>query len=241
MARAWPRVPACWPRRRCFAVLFGLAVSVDYPRAAGGFKGDEATYYSLTHSIARDFDFTFQRQDLVRVWEEFSGPEGIFLKRGSRIAFARTSAFPFIRMVRTADPARYRLYYAKSYIYPLFAAPFVRVFGTNGFLVFHALLLALSFALATRFLEARGARTVMAASFAAVFLFASVVPVYFFWLMPELFNFSSCSAPISSGPTSSSRRRRSLGAGSNAFCARPDRTMRRPSCWVLRRSPSRHT
>ena len=173
-----------------FAVLFGLAVSLDYPRAARGFKGDEATYYSLTHSIARDFDFTFQRQDLVRVWEEFPGPEGIFLKRGSRIAFARTSGFPFIHMVRTEDPARYRLYYAKSYIYPLFAAPFVRVFGTNGFLVFHALLLALSFAVATRFLEALGAKTVMAASFAAVFIFASVVPIYFFWLMPEVFNFS---------------------------------------------------
>ena len=173
-----------------FAVLFGLAVSLDYPHAARGFKGDEATYYSLTHSIARDFDFTFQRQDLVRVWEEFPGPEGIFLKRGSRIAFARKSGFPFVRMVQTEDPARYRLYYAKAYIYPLFAAPFVRVFGTNGFLVFHALLIALSFGVATRFLEALGAKTVLAASFAAVFIFASVVPIYFFWLMPEVFNFS---------------------------------------------------
>jgi hypothetical protein len=173
-----------------FAVLFALAVSLDYPRAARGFKGDEATYYSLTHSIARDLDFTFQRQDLVRVWEEFPGPEGIFLKRGSRIAFARTSSFPFVRMVQTEDPARYRLYYAKSYIYPLFAAPFVRMFGTNGFLVFHAILLTLSFAVGYRFLATLGAKPAIAASFSAVFIFASVVPIYFFWLMPEIFNFA---------------------------------------------------
>ena len=123
-------------------VLLGFAVSVDFPRASLGFKGDEATYYSLTRSLARDFDFTYQRQDLVRVWEEFPGPEGIFLKRGSRVDFERSSSFPFVRMIRTEDPARGRLYFAKSYIYPLFAAPFVLVFGTNGFLIFHALLLA---------------------------------------------------------------------------------------------------
>ncbi len=34
--------------------------------------------------------------------------------------------------------------YGKSFIYAAFAAPFVRLFGTNGFLVLHALLLALA-------------------------------------------------------------------------------------------------
>ena len=129
-------------------------MSVDFPRAANGFKGDEATYYSLTYSLARDGDFTFQRQDLVRVWEEFSGPDGIFLKRGSNVDFRRSSTFPFFTMERTPDAARGRLYYGKSYIYPLFAAPFVWLFGTTGFLVFHALLLTLDFALAYRFLAA---------------------------------------------------------------------------------------
>ena len=170
------------------AILLGFAVSIDYPRTARGFKGDEATYYSLTHSIARDFDFTFQRQDLMRVWEEFPGPEGIFLKRGSKVDFQRVSEFPFVRLVQTEDPARYRLYYAKAYIYPLFAAPFVRVFGTNGFLIFHALLLTLCFGVAYRFLAALGAGPALASSFAAAFIFASVVPVYFIWLMPEIFN-----------------------------------------------------
>jgi hypothetical protein len=184
------RRPALAVTAAVFAVLLGFAVSVDFPRAAGGFKGDEATYYSLTYSLARDVDMTFQRQDLVRVWEEFSAPEGIFLKRGSRVDFQRADGFPFVRMVQTEDPARGRLFYGKSFIYPLFAAPFVRLFGTNGFLVFHALLLAICCAAACRLLGAGGTSPALAAAFAAVFLFASVVPVYFVWLTPELFNFT---------------------------------------------------
>ena len=93
-------------------------------------------------------------------------------------------------MERTPDTARGRLYYGKSYIYPLFASPFVWLMGTTGFLVFHALLLTLNVALAYRYLAARGSSPGLAAGFAAVFLFASVTPVYFVWLAPELFNFT---------------------------------------------------
>ena len=53
----------CWP----------FALTIDVPKSARGFKGDEATYYSLAHSLARDFDFTFERKDLIRVWEDFPG------------------------------------------------------------------------------------------------------------------------------------------------------------------------
>ena len=67
-------------------VLLAFAVSVDFPKAnGGGFKGDESTYYVLAHSLARDFDFQYERRDLVSVWEEFPGPQGIFLKRGKSI------------------------------------------------------------------------------------------------------------------------------------------------------------
>lgn len=173
-------------------VLLGFALSINFARTAHGFKGDEATYYSLTHSIVRDRDFTYQHRDLVRVWEEFpSGPEGIFLKRGSEIhGLRRVPGFPFVALDQSPDRSEVRLFYGKSYIYPLCAAPFVAVFGTNGFLVFHALLMALNFAAAQRFLTARGSPPGLAAFFASVFLFASVVPVYFVWLTPELFNFS---------------------------------------------------
>ena len=96
-------------------LLLTWALSLDFVKASGGgFFGDAATYYTLGHSLATDFDFEYQRDDLVRVWEEFpTGPEGLFLKRG------RDS----------------QLFFAKAYIYPLLAAPFIWLFGTNGFLV----------------------------------------------------------------------------------------------------------
>ena len=172
-------------------MLLAFAVTVDFPKAAHGYKGDEATYYSLAHSLARDFDFAFERQDLIRIWEEFPGPEGIFLKRGKVTSFRRSAQFPFVRWRKADDPVRTRLYYAKSYIYPLVAAPFVFVFGTNGFLVLHALMLSLDLFVAYTFLvRVSRDRSAAAVAYAIVFLGASVVPVHVVWLIPELFNFS---------------------------------------------------
>jgi hypothetical protein len=173
-------------------VFLGLAVSIDYPRTALGFKGDEATYYMLAHSIARDGDFTYQRHDLTRVWEDFpSGPEGVFLKKGRDVQGMRfIPRPPFFQLVTEPDPAERRLYYAKSFAYPLFAAPFVAVFGTNGFLVFHAVLLALCFAAGYTFLSIRGTPRGLAAAFTVIFLFVSAVPIYYVSVAPEFFNFA---------------------------------------------------
>jgi hypothetical protein len=172
-------------------VLITFAATVDLPRVARTFKGDEATYYSLTQSLANDFNFTFERNDLTRVWEEFpGGPEGIFLKRGKVSRIQGANAFPFVRRVKREDPVRTRLYYAKAFIYPLAASPFVWLFGTPGFLIFHALLLSLDLFVAYAFIAARGSPPRVALAYALVFLFASVVPVYFVWLTPELFNVS---------------------------------------------------
>src|SRR5688572_20159454 len=150
-------------------LLVTWAASMDVVKATGGgFFGDAATYYTLGHSIATDFDFEYQRDDLARVWEEYSsGPEGVFLKRG-----------------RDA-----RLFFAKAYIYPLCAAPFIWVFGTNGFLVFHALLMTLCFLCAYSFLCARS-HPVGALIFAFAFLFISLVPVYMVQLTPDFFIFA---------------------------------------------------
>jgi hypothetical protein len=172
-------------------LLLACALSIDFPKASLGFKGDEATYYSLAHSLARDGDFAFERKDLIRVWEEYSGgPEGIFLKRGKKIRLHRSDRFPYVRWDKLEDPVRTRLYYSKSFIYPLAAAPFVFVFGTNGFLVLHALLLSLNLLVAYTFIAARGSTPRAALAYAVAFLAASVVPVYFVWLTPELFNLS---------------------------------------------------
>ena len=150
-------------------VLVAWAVSLDVVKVnENGFFGDAATYYTLGHSLADDFDFEYEKQDLARVWEEFpSGPEGLFLKRG-------------------ADS---HLYFAKSYIYPLFASPFVWMFGTNGFYVFNALLMTLSFACAYAFLSARS-HPVAALVFAFAFVFVSVAPIYMVQIGPDFFNFA---------------------------------------------------
>jgi hypothetical protein len=149
-------------------VLVAWALSVDFAKASGGFAGDAATYYTLGHSLAHDLDFEYRRDDLVRVWKEFpSGPEGLFLKRG----------------------AEGHLYYAKAYIYPLVAAPFIWLFGTNGFLVLHALLMTACFACAFAFLSARS-HPVAALIFAFAFLFVSLVPIYMVQLGPDFFIFA---------------------------------------------------
>ena len=53
----------------CSCVYGGLALTVDFPRAALGFQSDEATYYMMAHSLADDGDLTYRREDLVRVWQ----------------------------------------------------------------------------------------------------------------------------------------------------------------------------
>ena len=174
-------------------VLFGaVALSTDVPRAALGFKSDEASYYMLGHSLAEDLDMTYRREDLARVWHEFpSGPLGVFLKKGRRDPhLVLSGAFPFVRLASAPDPDGTRLFYGKSYIYPFFAAPFVVVWGTNGFLVLHAVLLALAVFAAYLFLNARGG-AVPAALIATAYVLASVASGYFVWMTPELFNFTA--------------------------------------------------
>lgn len=173
-------------------LLLAAAATFDLPRAAQNFKGDEATYYTFAHSLATDFDFAYERNDLTRVWEEFAGgPEGIFLKKGKINRIRRSDTFPYFRRVKLEDPAgQTRLYYAKAFIYPLVASPFVVLFGTHGFLILHALLLGLDLFVAYAFIAARGSPPRAAVAYALVFLAASVVPVYFVWLTPELFNVS---------------------------------------------------
>jgi hypothetical protein len=171
-------------------VLLGWALTVDFPKVTnGGFFSDGATYYSLAHSLAADGDFAFTQQDLQRVWREYpSGPEGIFLKRGRDVHGVQlTSAIPFLEITSAPDPDPTRLYYGKSFVYPLFAAPFVWLFGTNGFLVLHAVLMTVCFGCAFAFLVARN-QPLVSLVFATAFLFASVAPVYMAWLTPDFFN-----------------------------------------------------
>lgn len=151
-----------------FAMAVAIALSVDVPRTAYGVKSDEATYVSMALSAAYDGDLAYQRRDLERFWGLYHrGPEGIFLKR--------------------TDGRTDRLYYGKSFAYSVAAAPFVRLFGLNGMLLFHVLLLALVGVCAYVFVAA-GSPATVAALFTTAFLGASTLPVYGVFLMPEIFN-----------------------------------------------------
>jgi hypothetical protein len=173
-----------------FCLYGAIAVSVDFPRAAFGIQSDEATYYMMGHSLAEDGDLAYRREDLARVWREFpSGPSGVFLKKGADLDLQVTGDAPFLVVERRPDPDTAQLFYGKSYIYPVAAAPFVLLFGTNGFLVFHAVLLALVTLAAYLFLNARSS-PIVSLVLASGFLMASVAPTYFVWITPELFNFS---------------------------------------------------
>jgi hypothetical protein len=166
-------------------VLSGFALTVDYPRAAGTFWSDGATYYAMAHSLALDSDIVYQREDLVRVFREFrSGPSGIFLKRGRELDLTLTTEIPFLV---SEGPLTEELFYAKAFLYSAAAAPFVRLFGTNGLLLLHAVLLTLVLGCGYFFLAATTSRSA-ALVLTFTFFFASVVPAYFVWLTPELFN-----------------------------------------------------
>lgn len=173
------------------SIYGGIALSVDFPKVAIGFQSDEATYYMMTHSLAHDGDLAYRREDLTRVWREFrSGPSGIFLKRGRDLDVSLDARPPFVQIASRPDPDQERLYYGKSFAYPLAAAPFVAIFGTNGFLVLHALLLGVMVLAGYLFLSAR-MRPGVALVLSAGFLLASVAPTYFVWLTPELFNLAA--------------------------------------------------
>lgn len=187
-ARPLDAAPGLIAAALVLALYGGLALSVDFPRAAIGFKSDEATYYMMVQSLAQDGDLTYTRADLARVWQEFpAGPTGVFLKTGRQVRVVWNGQFPFMHLRYQPDPVASRLYFGKSYIYPLVAAPFVWLLGTNGVVMLHAILLAAMVFAAYLFLAARSPATVAVLLGAGYFL-VTVTPGYVVWMTPELFN-----------------------------------------------------
>jgi hypothetical protein len=150
-----------------FVFALGFSLFANLPALYRNFLfADQAVYFAMTQSIAHDGDIEYTRKDLVRYSQTIdSGPQGIFLKKG-------------------ADG---RVFYAKSWAYSLFAAPFVRVFGINGFMVFHSILLFLVLLMGFAYLSL-GNPPEMSLLGILTFLFASVACVYFVWISPDFFN-----------------------------------------------------
>ena len=173
-----------------FIVCLAAALSVDVVKTGFGLKGDEATYVSTGLSAAFDHDLTYERRDLERFFGLYrSGPDGIFLKRGKRQHLQFDAIAPFVHITTTPDVRTDRLYFGKALLYGVLASPFVRVFGLNGFFVFHVVLLFAAAACLYLFLAARS-KPGSALLFTTAFVGASCVPVYMVFIAPEILHFS---------------------------------------------------
>jgi len=150
-----------------FFFFFGFSLIVNLPAIRQNFLfGDEATYYSMTQSLTQDMDIEYTKKDLIRYYKDIdSGPMGLFLKKGK-------------------DG---RIFFAKSFVYPLIAAPFYKIFGKNGFLIFHSFLLYLILLMGNSYISLKYKPSV-SLLFILTFLFASIAIVYFFWISPDFFN-----------------------------------------------------
>jgi hypothetical protein len=173
-------------------LLVGLAaaLSVDVVKQGEGIKSDEATYVAMAFSAAYDRDLAFERRDLERFFGLYRwGPDGIFLKRGKQLRLRVDGSPPFVHNLPLPDPRSDRLYFGKSLVYPLLAAPFVRLFGLNGMLVLNVLLMAVACTCAYLFLAARS-QPGPALAFTLAFVFATCVPIQLVFLAPEILNFT---------------------------------------------------
>jgi len=150
-----------------FAFFLGLSLFTNLPSTYRNFLfADQAVYLAMTQSIAHDGDLEFTKKDLVRYYRDIdTGPQGIFLKK---------------------SPSG-KIFFAKSWAYSLFAAPFVRIFGINGFLVFHAVLLLILLLMGFAYFSLTD-EPIPSLLGVVTFLFASVAWVYYVWISPDFFN-----------------------------------------------------
>ncbi len=149
-----------------FIIFFSLSTNLP-KRHRGGFLSDESTYFSITQSLAYDYDLKYTRKDIVRIKNRFwVGPTGLFLKKGKNGG----------------------LFYAKSFAYPLFAAPFFRIFDVKGLLLFNGLMLFFATLMAFLLLKQLYSEK-KSFLFSLIFIFASITPIYISWLTADLFNF----------------------------------------------------
>ncbi|HEX6902704.1 MAG TPA: hypothetical protein VF789_23500 [Thermoanaerobaculia bacterium] len=153
----------------CLLLAATLVGTLTFDRRSWpGLVGDEATYLMQAQSLAWDFDLRYSRRDFDRFVEQWGvRPEGLILQSG--------------------DGGR-TLTYSKPASYAAFVAPFLRLSPLRGAIIANALLLALAAALSARTLERRIGPA--APLWVAVWIFASVVFAYVFWVHADLFMMS---------------------------------------------------
>ena len=121
----------------------------------------------MAQSFAYDQDLEYTQEDLQRVYEEgwHAGPQGVFLTKTERG----------------------KIYYSKSFVYALFLAPFITIFGFQGFLILNMLMLLVMIWMGWIYLRQFNASNIsMLVSLTFFLLSASFI--YTFWITPETFN-----------------------------------------------------
>ena len=157
-----------------FLLVFTLVPAK--PGLPTSLKADEPAYYLMAWSLAVDHDLRCDLQDVDRLFREFP------------LSATRN-------LVLMSDDGWHTAHFGKPFLYPLFAAPFVALFGGNGMLFGNMLLTLLMAWLGTAWLVERGEEGWAAACFAVGFFLLSASFVYIFWLQPEVFNMAAiCTA-----------------------------------------------
>ncbi len=145
------------------ATLAGLLVLGQLRGSWSSTWGDEGTYLAMAESLALDGDLLFDARDFGRLEEAVSPAR-------ATVILQRTSS---------------GVTYSKPVLYAVFSAPFYRLFGEFGLVIFNALSLALALRLAWAYLCRLGSRA--AASLTLVtFVGASVILPYVVWKMSDL-------------------------------------------------------
>lgn len=163
--------------------LLAVPFLVDLPAdSSGRFWSDGASYYAMAWSLAEDFDLRYEARDLERIRSRYpGGPQGLFLKRAS-------GGLTWDGGLRRVRPEEGRLYYAKALLYPMLAAPAVKLLGPDrGLLLMNALLLSLALWLGYGEMRRR-LPPPAAVAVAAVLFLGTVAPLYLLWLTPEMLN-----------------------------------------------------
>jgi hypothetical protein len=157
--------------------LFLLAFTVvpAQPGLPPHLQAAEPAYYLMAWSLAADRDLRCELEDVARLFREFP------------LSSTRN-------LVLMSDDGWQTAYYGKPYLYPLFSAPFVALFGGNGMLFANMLLTLAMLWLSVLWLVERGEEGWVAALFAGGFVFLSAGFVYIFWLQPEVFNMAAIAA-----------------------------------------------
>ena len=167
-------------RSRPAAILLPLLVLVVFAvlgalrGSCSSVFGDEGTYLAMAESVSRDGDLMFDTADRERLERlDGAGRQTVILQQTGK-----------------------GISYSKPVLYPLLVAPFHRLLGDLGLVLFNALAMGAALALAWGVLR-RQASAEEAWLTLWTFFGVGVLPAYLVWKMPDLFQVALATAGLS--------------------------------------------